>query len=119
MTLRLTRRVADASAQGDPTGPTAPVHPNVWMDGCRDSHDLVTGHNQWSGRGNRRIQLSKRTRGCIAWIGKRVVAPFRDAPIQRLEIVEAHIHLHLARPDDQGSWIVRAAGAVGNESCEC
>jgi hypothetical protein len=36
--------------------------------------------------------LSKRTRGCIAWIGKRIVTPFRDAPIQRLEIVEAHIH---------------------------
>jgi hypothetical protein len=48
--------------------------------------------------------LSERARGRIAWIGKGVVAPFRHAPIQGLEIVEAHIHF---APHDK---MIREAG---------
>ena len=75
-----------------PLGQRLQLIPMGWWDGRRHGHDFVTGHDQRTGCGNRGIQLPERTRGRIAWIGKGVVAPFRYAPIQGLEIVEAHIH---------------------------
>jgi len=75
-----------------PLGQPLQLIPMRWRDWCRCSHDLVTGHDQRAGRSNGGIQLSERTGGRIAWIGKSIVAPFRDASVQSLKIVEAHIY---------------------------
>src|SRR5512141_3119809 len=76
-----------------PLGQLFQLIPMCRWDRSGHAHDFVAGHDQWTGCGNCRIQLTERTGGSIAWISKGFVTPFRHASIEGLKVVEAHIDL--------------------------
>ena len=55
------------------------------------SHDLVTSDDQGPFRGDPRIQLAERTGGRVPWIGEGLLSSLRDAPVERLEVVQSHV----------------------------
>jgi len=55
------------------------------------SHHFVAGHDEGTGRCDRRVQLPQRSRGGVPWIGKCFLSPLNDPSVKGLEIVQSHV----------------------------